>query len=100
MRFQLVGLSTPSVSTLRLKDPQMVDDTIYLELHQTVGVVRWNELPGCWQLKDKKISPLTIKNYSLKHISLTMIYIYIYIYEIVSLFAYEQSISVIQFFGD
>ena len=32
MCFQLVGLTTPSVPTLCLKDSQMKDDTIYPEL--------------------------------------------------------------------
>ena len=35
---------------------------IYPELLLTVGVVCWNKLSGCWQLKDKKNSPLTINN--------------------------------------
>ena len=30
------------------------------------AVVRWNKLPGTWQLKDLKNSPLTINNYLLK----------------------------------
>ena len=34
-----------------------------------VGVIRWNRLPGCWQLKGKKNSPLTINDYLLKHSS-------------------------------
>ena len=67
----------------------MGDDTISLEL-LVVGVVCWNKLPMCWQLKDKKNSQLTIDNYLLKHNGVTIIStIYIYIcvcVEIVSLF--------------
>ena len=54
--FRLVGLSTPPVLTLCLKDPQMWDNTIYPEYLMTVGVILWNNLPGCWPLKDKKLS--------------------------------------------
>ena len=64
---------------LCLKDLLIVNDTIYLKL-LTVGVFRWNKLPGCWQLKDKKNSPLTIKNHLLEHNKVTTVYIYIYIY--------------------
>ena len=56
LAFRVVGLSTPSVPTLCLKDQQMGDDTIYPELLLTVGEVRWGKLPGCWQLKDKENS--------------------------------------------
>ena len=83
MRFRLIGLSTPSVPTLCLKDPLMGKDTIYPKLLLVVRVVCWNKLLGCWQLKDKKNSPLSINNYLLKHNVVTMIhtiYIYIYIY--------------------
>ena len=81
MGFRLVGLSTPSVPTLCLKDLLLGDDTIYPELLLTVGVDRWNKLPVCWELKDKKNSPLTIDNYLLKHNGVTILYtIYIYIY--------------------
>ena len=59
LRLRLVGLSTPSVPTLCLKDPKMRDDTIYPEL-LTVGEVRWNRLPVGWQLKYKKTFPLTL----------------------------------------
>ena len=57
-----------------LKDPQMEDDTIYPELPLSVAVICWNKLPACWQLKDKKNSPLTINNYLLKHNGVTIIY--------------------------
>ena len=67
MRFQVVCLSPPSVPTLCLKDSQMGDDIVYPELLTVGGGVRWNKLPGCWQLKYKKNSPLTINNYLLKH---------------------------------
>ena len=72
------------MSTLYLKDQQIEDSTIYLELLLTARVIRWNKLPRCWQLKDKKNFPLTIDDYSLKHNSLirtyNIQYIYIYIY--------------------
>ena len=55
-----------SVPILCLKDPQNEDDIIYPKLLM-VGMVVWTMLPGCWQLKDKKNSLLTIKNYLLKH---------------------------------
>ena len=102
MRFRLVGLSTPSLPTSCLKDPRMGHDTIYLELF-TVGMVRWIKLPRCWQLKDKKNSPLTDTKYLLKHNGVTIIhthththtlthtYIYIYKYmEIVFFFVFER----------
>ena len=60
MCFQLVCLLTPSVPMLYLKDPQIGNGTIHPELLLTVGVIHWNELPGFWQLKDKKNSLLTI----------------------------------------
>ena len=86
MCFRLVGLSTPLVLMLCLKDPQMQDDTVYPEFLLMVGVVHWNKLPRYWQLKDKKNSLLTINNYLLKPSSVTIIYtIYIYM-KIVSLF--------------
>ena len=84
MRFRLVSKSTPSVSILCLKDPQMRDDTIYPKLLLTIGVVRWNKLSGFWQLKDEKNSPLTINNYLLKYSGVTMIFTICM--EIVSLF--------------
>ena len=59
MHFWVIVLATPSVPMLCLKDLPMGDDTIYPEL-LTIRVVHWNKLPGCWQLKDKKNSPLTI----------------------------------------
>ena len=74
MRFQLVGLSTPLMPTLCLEDSQMGDETIYPEL-LSVGVVRWNKLPGCWQPKYKKNSLLRINNYLLKHNGVTKIYV-------------------------
>ena len=49
-----------------LQDPLMRNDTIYPEL-QTTGGIRLNKLPECWQLKDRKNTPLTVKNYLLKH---------------------------------
>ena len=55
MRFRVNGLSTPFLLTLGLKDPLMEDATVYTEFLLTNGVIRWNKLPGCWQLKDKKI---------------------------------------------
>ena len=42
-------------------------------------VVCWNKLVGCWQLKGKKNSLLTIINYLLEYNGVTIIYIYIYI---------------------
>ena len=60
--------------TLCLKDLQMGDNTIYPKRLLTVGVIRWNKLPRCWQLKDKKNSQLTINNCLLKHNSVTIIY--------------------------
>ena len=45
----------------------MEDDTFYPDLLLTVRVVRWNKLPGCWQLEDKKNSWLTINNYHNHH---------------------------------
>ena len=56
--------------------------TIYPAHLPRVSVVRRNKFPGCWQIKDKKSSPLTIDYYLLKHNSVTIyIYIYIYIYK-------------------
>ena len=100
MRFQLVGLSTPSVPMINLKVPEMGDDTINTEF-LTVGVDRWNKLTECWQLKDKKNSPLII-NYLLKHNCVTIICtIYspslyasrrlAYPYQVVYLLSYEYS---------
>ena len=74
MRFQVVCLSIPSVLTLCLKDRQMGDDIIYPELLLMVGVIHWNKLPKCGQLKDKKNSPLRINDYLLKHNGVTIIY--------------------------
>ena len=68
IRFRIVGSSLSSEPMLSLKDPQMRNDTIHLELLLTVGVVRWSKLPWCRQLKDKKNSLLTINNYLLKRI--------------------------------
>ena len=66
MHLWLVGLSTPSVPTLYLKDPQMGggDDTIYPELLM-VGVVSRTKLPECWHLKEK----LSVTNYLLRQSS-------------------------------
>ena len=51
------------------------------------GVVRWNKLPGCWQLKDKKNSfnylQLVIKTQWCNNI-----YIYIYIYICIYIYIY------------
>ena len=58
----------------------MGNDTIYLELHLTVGVVRCRKLPGYRQFKDKKKSPSTINNYLLKRIGVTVIFIKTYCY--------------------
>ena len=44
---------------------------------QTVGMVCWKKLLVCWQLKDKKNSPLIINNYLLRLNDVTIIYIYI-----------------------
>ena len=55
------------------------NDTIYPEL-LSVGMVSWNKLAGCWQLKDKKNALLI--NSLLKGNGVEMIYIYIYIYTI------------------
>ena len=44
----------------------MGDDTIYLKLLLQFVAVRWDKLPWCWQLKDKKNSLLTNNNYLLK----------------------------------
>ena len=73
MRFRLFVLSTPSVFTMCLKDPQKGDDSSYPEL-LTVRVVGWSKFPGCWPLKDKKNSPLTDNKYLLKHDCVTIIY--------------------------
>ena len=66
-------LSIPSVPTLCLKDRQMGDDTIYLELLVTVERIVWNKLPGCLLIKDKKNSPSTINTHLLECIALTVI---------------------------
>ena len=79
--------------TLCLKDQLIGDETIYLELVLTVRMVRWNKLPGYWQLKDKKNSPLTINNYWNNGVT---IYIYIYIY-IVMLYLRERKL---RYFAD
>ena len=79
MRFQVFCLIILSVPELCLNDPQMGDDTIYPEYLLTVGVIRWNKWPRCWQLKTRK-TLLRINNYSLKHYCERIIYIYIYIY--------------------
>ena len=84
-RFQLVGLSTPSMLTFCLKDPQMGDDN----LSGTYSDSQSSSLEqvACEsQLKDKKNSRLTINNYLLKHKGITIIRtIYIWM-ETVSLF--------------
>ena len=74
MRFQVVCLSIPSVPTLCLKNPEIANDKIHLELFLTVGVVRWSNLPGYWQLKDKMNSLSTISNHLLEQIGVTVIY--------------------------
>ena len=83
MHFWIVGLSTPSVPMLCLKDPLMEDDTIYLELLLIARMVCWKKLPGCCQLKDKKTSSLAITTLywnAMVYISNIYIYTYIYIY--------------------
>ena len=78
-RSRLVGLSAPYTPMLCLKDLLMEDDPIFTKLLRTVGVVSWNKLLECWQLKDKKNAPLAINNYLLKINSVTVIYtIYLY----------------------
>ena len=75
------------VPTLCLKDPQMGNNTIHSEL-LTVGVVRWSKLPGC-----KKNSPLTISNYLLKHIGVTIIHRIYSLREIVALLSRLHTFS-------
>ena len=77
MRFQVVDLSTTSVPTLYLKDPQMGDDTNYPQL-LTVGVICWSLLATQRQKKKKKNVLLTINNYLLKQNGVTIIYPIIY----------------------
>ena len=55
--FRRVGLLTPFTPTLFLKDPQKEDEAIYPEL-LTVGGIRWNNLPGYGQPKDKVKLPV------------------------------------------
>ena len=93
MRFQVVGLSTPSVLILCLKNPQMGDDTVYLQLLLTVGLVRWSKLHGCWQLKNKKNFPFTINNYLLKHNGVTIIYTIYSLREIVAFVVFEKQLT-------
>ena len=85
-----------------LKDPQMGYNTIYQVLLLTLGVVRWNKLPGRWKFKNKKNTPLTINNYLLKHDGVTTIYIYIYIYMyyLFLLYLRVQLFYVTQFSGE
>ena len=45
-----------------LKKETKPNQTMYPELLTVVGI-RWNKLPGCWLVKDKKNSPLIINNY-------------------------------------
>ena len=54
--FVPIGLSTPSLPTLYLKDPRKVVVVTHfiLNFFLAVLVVIWNNLPKCWQLKDKK----------------------------------------------
>ena len=73
IHFRLVCLSIPSVPMISFKDQLMGNDTIHLEFLLTVEVVCWSKLSGVQSLKDKKNSPLTINNYLLKHIGVTIL---------------------------
>ena len=54
----LVDLLTLSLPRLCLKDPQILDDNLSGISSDSLD----GSLPGYWRLKDKKPSPLTIKN--------------------------------------
>ena len=54
------------------KNPQVEND-IHPKFLLMVGIVRWSKLPGCQKLKDEKNSPLTINNYLLDRIGVTII---------------------------
>ena len=74
----------------------MEEDTIYLEL-LTTGVVHLSKLLGCWQIKDKENSPLTINNYSLKHSGIIIIYTIYLKRDIVTFVMFER--QTIEVFG-
>ena len=65
MHFQIVCLSNLSVLMLCLKNSQIGNDTIHLELLLIVRVSVGTKLPECLQLKNKKHSLLTINNHLL-----------------------------------